>query len=215
MTVLLSQLTAAIADDIDDTTGEYGDQILKAVQASQRFCERQTYYFNETRDVTFPTVSARDWYDANDNANIPTLVHIQAVWKEDSNGQRTILTRTTPEEIEYVSDNSASTSEPWNWTYFGRRIRLYPIPSTAIFTIRLQIGPYRLGTLAAPSDTNAWLDEAYDLIKARAKYIVYKDTLKDPALAAEALNDWSTQALALAAETSARNGTGQIRPTDF
>lgn len=215
MPVILSDLTSAIADDIDDTTGEYGDQILKAVQAAQRFCERSTYYFNETRDVTFDTVNGRDWYDENDNANIPTLVRIQAAWKEDSDGQRTMLTRTTPEEIELVSDDTASTGEPWNWTYFGQRIRLYPIPAEAVFTIRLQLGPYRLGTLVNAPDTNAWLDEAYDLIKARAKYIVYKDTLKDPALATEALSDWREQDIALSAETSSRNGTGYFCPTDF
>lgn len=215
MTRLLSDLTAAIADDVDDTTGNYGSQILTAVQAAQRFCERSTYYFNETRDVTFVTVNGQSWYGTAANANIPTLIHIQAVYKEDSNGARTILARTSPEEIEIVSDNAASTGEPFNWTYFNQQIRLYPIPGSNIFTIRLQLGPYRLTTLSSPTDNNAWLDEAYDLIKARAKYILQKDTLKDPALAAEALSDWSTQAIALAAETSLRNGSGRICPTDF
>lgn len=212
---LLSDLTADIADDIDDTTGEYGDAILKAVQGAQRWCERSTYYFNETRDETFVTVNAQQWYDETDNANIPTLVRIQAVYSEDSAGQTRLLTRERPEDIELVSDNSASTGEPFCWTYFAQKIRLYPIPGATVYTIRLQLGPYRLTTLSDPSDTNAWLDEAYDLIKARAKYILHKNTLKDPALAAEALNDWKDQDIALKAETSSRNGTGRIVPTCF
>jgi len=212
---ILSDLTSDIADDIDDTTGEYGDQILKAVQGAQRFCERSTYYFNETRDVTFPTIDGQDWYDETDNANIPTLVRIQAVYSEDTSGQVTPLRRETPEELELLGDSSASRGEPYLWTYFHQQIRLYPIPGATIYTIRLQLGPYRLTTLSDPGDNNAWLDEAYDLIKARAKYILYKNTLKDAQLAIEALNDWKDQDLILSAETSSRNARGYICATSF
>lgn len=211
----LADIMTDIADDIDDTTGEYGDAILKAVQGAQRFCERYTFYFNETRDVTFVTVDGQDWYDDSDNANIPTLVHIEAAYKEDAEGQRTELERVPPEEIEIVSDSAASEGEPYSWTYFNQQIRLYPIPGATVFTIRLQLSPYRLAALAQSDDTNAWLDEAYDLMKARAKYILYKNTLKEPNLAAEALNDYKDQLAALQGETSSRSGTGQIQATTF
>src|SRR6478752_7576508 len=106
-------IKAAIADDIDDTTGEYTTQIARAVLASIRYCERKTYYFNETRDVTFPTVNGQEWYGAADNANIPTLVHIAAVWSEDSSGDREQILYMRPEEMELLSDNSASRGEPY------------------------------------------------------------------------------------------------------
>lgn len=211
---LLSALTADIADDVDDTTGEYGPQILAAVQGAQRFCERQTYYFNETRDVTFVTVASQQWYGAADNANIPTLVHIQYAFYVDSGGNVLVMRRDTPEELEILSGNGVALGQPYAWTYFNKQIRVYPIPN-AVYTIRLQLGPYRLTTLVSPGDNNAWLDEAYDLIKARAKYLLYKNTLKDPALAAEALNDWSEQDTALAGETASRVGMGRIRATRF
>lgn len=211
----LADLSSAIANEVDDTTGEYGAAIITAIQAAQRYCERSTYYFNETRDQTFVTVNGQQWYGAADNANIPTLVRIVALWSEDSSGQRIQLERVTPEEIESVSDNSASNGEPYCWTYFNQQIRLYPIPGAEVFTMRLQLGPYRLAPLVNNEDTNAWLAEAYDLMKARAKYILQKDILKDASLAMEALNDWRDQDAALAAETSSRNGTGRIRPTCF
>ena len=210
-----SDIKAAIADDIDDTTGEYAAQIATAVLASIRYCERRTYYFNETRDVTFPTVQGQEWYAAADNANIPTLVHIVDAWSEDSNSDRDPLRRMTPQDMELLSDNSASVGEPYAFTYFGQRIRLYPMPDATAYTIRLQLGPYRLTPLSADSDTNAWLSEAYDLVKARAKYILAKDTLKDAAVAAEALNDFNDQDNALTGETTSRNATGCIRATDF
>lgn len=210
----LADLTSDIADEIDDTGNEYGAQILNAVQEAQRYCERSTYYFNETRDQTFSTVIGQQLYGAAANANIPTLVHIQAAYFVDSGGQIDPLTRITPELMELLSDSSASTGETYNYTYFARAIKIYPIPN-AIRTIRLQLGPYRLAPLTDPANESAWLDEAYDLLKARAKYIMYKNVLKDPALAVEALNDWRDQDIALTGETANRNGSGLICSTDF
>lgn len=211
---LLSDLTADIADDIDDTTGNYGPQILKAVQGAQRFCDGSEYYFNETRDVTFVTVALQQWYGAAANANIPTLIRIQAAYYVDTSGNVILMRREEPEEIEILSGNGAAQGQPYAWTYFNQQIRLYPIPN-AVYTVRLQLGPYRLTTLVSPTDNNAWLDEAYDMIKARAKYILYKNSLKDANLAMEALNDWKEQDDALTTETSKRSGSGRICATRF
>lgn len=211
----LADMISDIADNVDDTTGEYTDQIQSSILAAIRFCERKTYYFNQTRDVTFPTVNGQEWYTSAYNANIPTLIRIQQAYSEDSQGQRVELCRELPSELEILSDNSASRGEPVSFTYFNQQIRLYPIPGAEVYTIRLQLGPYRLAPLLVAADTNAWLSEAYDMVKARAKYILQKDTLKDAALAAEALNDFNDQELALADETSRRGGRGLIMATDF
>jgi len=210
----LSDLTADIADDIDDTTGEYANAILKAVQGAQRDCERFAFYFNESRDKTFPTVAGRAIYTGADLAEIATLVRIQAAYFRDTGGQVTDLRWAPPEEMELLSDNTAASGQPTSYSYFNRQLRLYPIPN-AVWAIRLQLGPYRLMPLAQPADTNAWLDEAYDLIKARAKYRLCKNTLKDANLAAEALNDFNEQFALVKAETSARSGSGAVRPTEF
>lgn len=210
-----ADLQADIADDIDDTTGEYSNQIKKAITGAIRYCERNTYYFNETRDITFPTINGREWYDAADNTNIPTLIHIAGVWSEDSSGKRSTIRETTPQELELLTDNAASRGEPYAYVYFGQRIRLYPIPNDAAYTIRLQVGPYRLSPLVNDLDENAWLNEAYDMVKARAKYILFKNTIKDAALAAEALNDYNDQEISLKSETTSRNATGCIQATCF
>lgn len=214
MATTYAEIRSAIADDIDDTTGEYAAQIADAVLTAIRYCERSTYYFNQTRDVTFQTVVGQQWYDASDNANIGSLVKAQVAFFVDPAGNVTDMTRVPPVELEILGDNSAASGEPTLWAYFGQRIRLYPVPDGA-YTIRLQLSPYRLVPLVEDGDTNAWLTEAYDMVKARAKYVLYKDTLKDANLAAEALNDFNDNDSALTAETSKRNGTGRIRPTDF
>ena len=104
--------------------------------------------------------------------------------------------------------------EPTSWAYFGKRLRLHPIPDGQ-YTIRLQLGPYRLAPITDSTDGNVWTSDAFDMIKARAKYLIYKDIIKDAALAAEALNDYETQHAALKQETSRRNGSGFIRATCF
>jgi hypothetical protein len=207
-------LLSDIADDIDDTTGEYRDSTKTAILAAIRYCERFKYYFNETRDITFPTVQGQEWYGGSDNINIQTLVHIANVWCEVA-GQRFQLGRVRPQDIEFLASNSATQGQPVAWDYFNQQIRLYPVPGPTVYTIRLQLSAYRLTALADEADSNVWLGEAYDMVKARAKYILAKDTLKDANLAAEALSDYNDQHAALMRETSARNGTGFIKVTCF
>lgn len=211
----LGTMSSAIADDIDDTTGEYSSQIQKAIQAAIRYSERFPFYFNQTRDITFQTVPGRQFYDATDNPNIPTLIHINAAWTEDETGQRSGLMRAMENDVELMSDNSASRGEPYAFTYFERKIRIYPIPDARIFTIRLQVSPYRLAPVTTDAESNAWFTEAFDLIKARAKYILAKDTLKDAIVAAEALNDFNDQLDALQRETSSRGSRGVIIASCF
>lgn len=215
MTTTLADISSDIADDLDDTTDVYGAAILKAVQAAQRYCERHKFYFNETRSETFPTVDGQEWYSSADNAEIPGAVNISALYSEDAQGQRTTLRHVRPQEIETLSDNSAASGEPYMWTYYNQQIRLYPIPGATVYTIRMGLSNYRLDPLASSTDTNAWLDEAYDMMKARAKYIIYKNTIKDAPLAEEALNDFMDQRSELFAETSKRHSTGCIEATNF
>ena len=208
------QLISDISRDIDDTTGEYTADIQRAIAASIRYCERETYYFNETRDVTFSTVAGQQWYGSAAHEQIPRLVTIQAAFREDAAGNVLDLRRETPESMELVTDRNGAKGEPVAFTYFGQRLRLYPIPDAA-YKIRLQLGAYRLAPLTSFEIPNAWVTEAYDLIKARAKYILGKDTLKDPQVATEALSDYQDQHKALKRETTSRSTSGIIRVTCF
>ena len=210
-----AEIISRISDDIDDTTEEYTFQIVQAIKAAVRYCERNTYYFNETRDIIFPTMAGQEWYDGADNPQIPKLVHVSAAWLEES-GRNLPLVQAAPEELELWSDGSAARGRPTRYAYFGQRIRLYPIPTNGTDLIRLEVSPYRIVESGALSGiAYVWLTDAFDMIKARAKYILYKDTLKSPDLASEALNDFNDQHNALKAETTARNGSGFVVATDF
>lgn len=210
----LGDIITEIADDIDDTTGEYTAQTRRSVLEAIRYCERQTYYFNETRDATLTTVVGQTWYTSADLEAIATAVRIQEIYYIDSSGNYRPLIRVPPEELELLADNTGSQGEPSNWAYFQQQVRIYPIPNDA-YSLRFQLGPYRLTPLTSDTDTNAWLSEARDLIKARAKYILGKNTLKDPVLVGEAQLDYQDQDNRLTAESSSRMGTGYIQPSDF
>lgn len=210
-----ADLQADIADSIDDTTGEYTAQIKKAILKAIRYCERTGYYFNETRDVTFPTAQGRNIYTSADNAEIASLVRIEAAFIIDASTQVRLLSPADPKVMEYLSDNSAARGQPYWFCYFAQSIRLYPIPDATPYTVRLQLSPYRLTALSADSDTNAWLTEAYDMVMERAKFHLAADTLKDEALAMASLQLYQEQEAIVSAETSKRASTGFIRPTDF
>lgn len=208
-------LAADIANDIDDSTGEYSSEIVSAIQRAQRYCERMSFYFNQTRTITFATVASQTAYGASANANIPTLIEIQSAWCEDAGGERTPLTRVPFSTIEALTDNSASGGEPFNFAYFEQQVWLYPIPDSANYTIRLVCSNYRLGALTAGNSTNAWLDEAYDMLKERAKYELASDSLKDPDIAAAALGKFEDEKSALMGEAFRRLSTRRVKVRQF
>lgn len=213
-----ADMQSEIADDIDDTTGEYASQIQRAIIAAIRYCQRDNYWFNELRTGTIATAVGEQFYtfagSGSASGDFDDVIQINDVFYTDAGGQSCLMTRISPVEMELLSDSSASVGQPFNWTYYQSQLWIYPIPDQA-YTLELHLGPYRYVLPSLPSDTHAFFDEAWDMVKARAKYIIQKDTLRDPAMAMEALNDFKDQQTALAAETSRRVGTGTIKATCF
>ncbi|EJF92649.1 hypothetical protein [Bartonella tamiae] len=202
-----------IADEIDDTTNEYFTQIQRCIFSAIRFCEREIFYFNESRDVVFPLQEGKEFYDQNDAILIGQIVGITNVFL-DNGTTTTELRREDPAELERLSNNK-TLGEPYAYGYFDKQLRLYPAPQSNAGTIRIQVTPIRLDTIKNANDNGAWFIDAFDLVKARAKYDLYKDILKDATMAAASLNDFNEQLQALRVETSRRNGIGKIRTTSF
>jgi|GEM_PF-814950 len=209
-------MVSIISDELDDTNGEYVSQIQSAIFSAIRFCEREPLYFNESREVVFSTIKGREWYGGSDEPNISTLAGLTNVYCEDGyNRQQTLLQHETSETLELLSDGSAVQGRPRYYTYFAQKLRLYPVPDNNRYRIRLALSPVRLHNITSASEAHPWFYEAFDMIKARAKYELYKDILKDAPMAMAAFNDFDEQLTALRVETSRRNGTGYIRATGF
>jgi hypothetical protein len=220
----LAALKAKIADDIDDYDSYYASNIASAITYAIGYHERERFYFNETRDLTFATVENQQWYDTSDEDDIPTLLHIDGMWLIDSGANQKPLCRAMPQEIETWTDNAdvlsgAGTAnnpkgEPSRWAYFGQRIRLHPVPDAGPYWVRIQ-AHYKLPALASDSEEHAWTNDAFDLIVARAEIYLARGKLRSPELGNLAAAAEAEELARLRSITSMKNGTGVIRPTCF
>lgn len=211
----LADMIHVISDELDDTSNEYLAQIQNAIFSAIRFCELEALYFNESRDVVFSTEEGREWYDRMDEPNISTLAGLTHVYCEEEQGRRTRLQRKASDVLELLSDSGAGRGRPRYYTYLAQKLRLYPVPDNGRYRIRLELSPARLQDITSASEASPWFYEAFDLIKARAKYELYKDILKDAFMAMAAFNDFDEQLMVLRAETSRRKSTGTLRATRF
>ena len=220
----LAALKAKIADDIDDYDSYYTSAIASAITYAIKYHESERFYFNESRDITFATVENQQWYDTSDEDDIPTLLKIDAMWLIDAGATQKRLCQATPEEIETWTDNAdvltgAGTAnnpkgEPSRWAYFGQRIRLHPVPDAGPYQMRIQ-AHYKLAALASDAAENAWTNDAFDLIVARAEIALARGKLRSPELGSLALAVETEELSRLRSMTSKKNGTGVIRPTCF
>jgi hypothetical protein len=207
----LADLKAEIADDLDrsDLTSAIGTEITRAI----RFHQRTRFYFNETRDVTFSTVSGQSIYTVADNASIPKFIEFDQVTLED--GTNSVeLDEIFPNEWEVLTNTGSPSGRPQRWTYFNQSIGLFSIPDKA-YTVRL-IGHI---IVDAPTDdgdsTNVWLTEAYDLIRSRVCAQLCLKKLRDPDGVQLYRPAEMEELTRLKGETADRIGTGFVIPSEF
>src|SRR5262249_45380132 len=106
------------------------------------------------------------------------------------------------------------TGQPTDYCYYEGTIRVWPTPNIAYPMVWLTV------TDVTPaldynddSSTNAWTVQGYDLIDARARYLLYRDYLPDTD-GANLAQVAGTQALSsLRGQDNRLMGTGRIRPS--
>lgn len=210
----LGEMKAHLADDLDDTSSSYATQISRGITEAIRFYQRNRFDFNETRDVTFQTVAGQWIYTSTDEADIGLIREIDAVFRIDDDLQVIEMTPATPANIELLNDATATTSQPTLYAFFDLSFWLSPIPDD-VYTIRA----HSVVTIDAPATNdeagNPWMTTAYDLIKARALYIVGAYTLQDDNIAARARLAENEALASLRKQAARKYGTGYLAPTCF
>ena len=68
----LAQMKARIADELGQRT-DLTSQISFAISDAISFYNNERFIFNESRDITFSTVPAQEFYGAADNTAIPNM----------------------------------------------------------------------------------------------------------------------------------------------
>ncbi|EJF77791.1 Uncharacterised protein [Candidatus Bartonella washoeensis] len=208
-----SHLVSVIQDEIDDITDEYVPQIQESIFAAIRFCERESFFFNESRDVVFTTRAGKAVYDATDTPHIETAVTIKGVFLHSDRHHKFALEQRSPLSLEPLL-SSGHQGMPVCYSYFDKKLHLYPTPDAG-YPIQLLLSPMRLEEFENAHQEHPWFVHGFDLIKARAKYELYKNILKEPDCAAAAYNDFKEQLHELRAETSKRHNVTRIVPTEF
>lgn len=203
----LADLKSRIALELART--DLSAQIANAINDAIKFYGRERFWFNQSRNITFITVDGQDAYGATDQVLIPNLIKIDDIFFSD---EKYPLDRYSATDFEMLTGGSTANGRPCAYTYTDNQIFLYPTPNAA-YTLRLY-AHYRLPVLA-DGDTNAWTDDAEELIRTHAKQILYLDSLEDDQGAARMGVKIPELLSVLRAETSARMGTGRIRPTQF
>ena len=99
------------------------------------------------------------------------------------------------------------------YSYYGQQLRLYPIPN-AVYTVRIS-GVLRIPVPATDGTSNAWTTDGEELIRSRAKSLLYSGVLKNPTDAGSEDAREKSALRRLLVETSRRKGVTNIQPVEF
>lgn len=194
----------------DLTRDDLTSQIKNAVGDAVENYETDRFFFNTTRLKTFQTVQGQQVYDGSALAEIPNIIRIDNLFMPLS-GSEFELCRQEPDQFEWFA--STSLGQPTDFAYSDGTILIWPKPAQ-IYTLRPHMH-FRLSPLVADTDSNAWCNEAEQLIRTHAKLLLYINVLEDDEGAARMQAQIQTYKDKLDYETSARTATGRIRATDF
>lgn len=203
-------MQSRIADEL--VRSDLTAQIQNAIQTAIQQYERTPLYFNQIRqEAAFNTAHGQEFYSSAASPLIASMLTLHRVTVTVS-GNRYTMNPRTPEYLEDTSVNPIVYGQPVDYSWFGEQLRFYPIPDNT-YPIALS-GIYRLNTLSADTDTNAWTSDAELLIRSRAKFELATHVLRDADLAAT-MKAAEIDALARLKGETLKRSPRRIRPTYF
>ena len=158
--------------------------IQNAIQSAIAKWEREPFYFNEIyAQNIFSTVAGQELYTTSAASIVATSPDLVKLHILISNNRYPLNVRTW-QYLEDTSVNPQVTGQPIDYSYLAETIRFYPIPD-GVYPITIS-GTQRLTNLSDDTDTNAWTQDAYDLIRSEAKLILAREVLNDDDVATRA-----------------------------
>jgi len=148
-------------DDIADG-GEAEAALDTAIERAVEFYAERRFWFNQDSG-TASTVASTAYVNTPYAVRVPEVVSYSG----------TALRKRSLSEFQHLTD----TGQPLYWDERGDRIYLYPIPN-AVYALSV----YGIAQIDAPtsgSDETVWTNEAYDLIAARTRFLLYRDQWTD------------------------------------
>lgn len=156
----------------DDLNDELADALSLCIQQSIDFYKNQRFWFNELR-TTSTLTSGSEYVD------IPAdFVYIDQL-RIIIGGVRYAMTKNTMEEIESLY-SVPLTGQPTNWAEWVYQARVWPTPNIDYTLIWLGVKNVTPALdYTDGNSTNEWLVSGYDLIDARARFLLYRDYFRD------------------------------------
>jgi hypothetical protein len=184
MTTFLIMQTR-IADEL--VRDDLANQIKQAINSAIKTWEASRFSFNERRYL-INTVANQEFYDTSE----PTLLLHDGSALDDGEAIIEIDTiRPTINSQEGLPltwrsqswfDNfsiTTTTGPPDSVGWYGLQLRFHPVPDT-VYPVNIKaLGRLGPNPLVADADTNYWMTEGEALIRHQAKYILYRDLLRD------------------------------------
>ena len=198
-----------IADELART--DLTSQIAKSIQTAIRHYERERFFFNETQS-TLTTSIDQEYYAESDFATAPAIVEIDSA-RITVNGSNYTLIRRDFDYIDQIATNADLTGDPTDYAYYNKKIRLYPIPDAARVIVVSHVT--KPATLSATTDTNAWMTDAEEMIRMKAKADLFYNVIRNPEEAQVCERAARMAHDSLWMETVQRISSGKIRPTSF
>lgn len=178
--------------------------IQEAIRRACRHYERELFWFNESED-SFVTVAGTKNY---------TLSSSYAYLSQVIVNQGSNRYQINKEDYEVINsiDTSGYQGQPDWYAERNGIVRLYPVPN-ATYTASY-VYAAKAATLSASADVNVFLQNAEDLIEARALWWLSVFKTRNPS--APVFKQAELEALnKLQSENTNKLGVGRIRPSKF
>jgi len=167
----LGQMVARIRGDMDRGT-DFDDRIKQAIVDAIRYYRTSRLGFNLKR--AYATLTS-----GNEYVNLP-LDWIEAdLLRLDEDTRRDVLKEVTYDWIDEQNQYALDRGRPRRYAIQHRTLRFYPVPDrTYTLMFSFQYDLQNVSASSTDTDTNAWLEDAEELIRKHAMsdlYVLYVD----------------------------------------
>lgn len=198
----LSVLKARIASELHRT--DLSDDIAYAIADAVAHYKTRRFRFNQARS-TFNVTSGTERYGTS---VIPSDIVQVDVLSVTVNGRKYVLREWSNETMERIASTTNTYGQPTAWAWYADEIRFYPIPD-ATYTVTIQYHK-SLAVPSADSSSNAWTNEAEELIRNAAMRRLCMGKLRDPE-GAQLAGTYEGEALARLLKEARMVDTGTLK----
>jgi hypothetical protein len=199
-----------VNDIVNESRRSMSDVIANLVIDSIAHYQSERFFFTEFTQ-SFSISSSQDTYTSADASFIPRIMEFDSLVLTVSSSDKPTL---DPVQWSYLEtlNYPTSTSQPTAYAYWGQQIRLYPIPDGG-YEVRFS-GVLQDTSLSLSTDVNNWTQKGkgYELIKQRAKSLLYSEWLRDDPNAGRAAGREKQAYDNLKMRTARSHATGNITP---